>query len=149
MVWKEHDLAATREHRLCIMCGQTVPNGLHLRFKPVEGGEDVEAEFQCSDDYQGYDGLMHGGVISALLDAAMTNCLFALGVEALTADLRIRFRMPVPTNARIRLRASLLDKHPPLYRLAALLLVDGDVYASAEAKFMERAATSVRPHPST
>jgi len=148
MNWNEQDLSATREHQRCVMCGQCVPNGLRLCFTPVED-DSVEAEFQCSDDYQGYTGLLHGGMISAMLDAAMTNCLFALGVEALTADLRIRFRMPVPTNARIRLRASLLDERPPLYRLAASLLVDGVVYASAEGKFMERAATSVRPHPST
>jgi acyl-coenzyme A thioesterase PaaI-like protein len=36
--------------------------------------------------------MLHGGVISSILDGTMTNCLFAHGTVAVTAELRVRFR---------------------------------------------------------
>ncbi len=65
-------------------------SGFKITFYTDDKGE-VSADFQGKPEYQGYEGLLHGEVISALLDSVMTNCLFHAGVEALTADLRIRY----------------------------------------------------------
>jgi acyl-coenzyme A thioesterase PaaI-like protein len=56
----------------------------------------VHTVFKAHEGLQGYRGILHGGVITALLDAAMANCLFLKGVEALTGDLHVRFLKPVP-----------------------------------------------------
>jgi acyl-coenzyme A thioesterase PaaI-like protein len=47
-----------------------------------------------------YTGLLHGGMTSTLLDAAMTHCLFMQGVQALTAELTVdSFHPFVPEQA--------------------------------------------------
>jgi acyl-coenzyme A thioesterase PaaI-like protein len=39
-------------------------------------------EFIPQADHQGYDGVVHGGILAALLDDAMANCLWLRGVPA-------------------------------------------------------------------
>jgi len=89
-------------------------------------------------ELQGYDGILHGGVISALLDAAMTHCLIHRGVPALTAELKVRYLLPVPCDGELRISARILEARPPLYRISAELMRNGDVYATASASFIHR-----------
>ena len=100
------------------MCGENNLLSLKLRFEPVKNGE-VFTTFQGNSRLQGYDGIMHGGVISALLDSAMTNCLFAHGHAAVTAELKVRFRHPVSTERPARVRAWIASSLRPLHELAA------------------------------
>jgi len=78
--------------------------------------------------------------VAALLDAAMTHCLFHHGVAGLTAELCVRYLKPVPCDAALEARAWLDRARPPLYRLGAELARDGQVLARAEASFLRRAA---------
>ena len=84
-----------------------------------------------------YPHTLHGGVIVSLLDGAMTNCLFAHGLVAVTAELTIRFLRPVGTNREATVRAWLQDSSPTLHRLAAELWQDGKLMARATGKFIE------------
>lgn len=119
-----------------MMCGGNNPLSVGLSFRVTESGM-VCASFQARADYQGYDGIMHGGFIAALLDAAMTNCLFKNGIVALTGDLHVRFHKPVPCDASIDLKAQIVSKSPPLFFVRSELVCGKAVMASAEAKFMK------------
>jgi uncharacterized protein (TIGR00369 family) len=122
-------------HVNCLMCGARNPWSLGLRFRAGEGGT-VRARFQGHSALQGYNGILHGGVISGLLDAAMTHCLFHHGVQAVTADLHVRFIEPVPCEAPLEVKAWLVSVKPPLYGVAAELASGQQVVARGEAKFM-------------
>ncbi len=124
-------------HPGCFSCSPTSPAGLGLEFL-VREDRAVEAEFPCREIYQGYPGLLHGGITSMLLDAAMTNCLFSQGKAALTARLIVRFRLPVAIEATAVVRAWLRDYSPPLFVLEAELEQNGQIMASAAAKFIAR-----------
>jgi uncharacterized protein (TIGR00369 family) len=87
----------TQGHERCVVCAPSHPLGLRIEYHVGAGGI-VHAEFMCTDVFQGYPGQLHGGVITSLLDGAMTNCLFAHGIEAVTAELTIRFLRPVLTD---------------------------------------------------
>lgn len=128
-----------RTHTRCIMCGDLNQLSLRLKFQPGETG-DVSAQFQANALLQGYDGILHGGVISALLDSAMAHCLFQRNIEAVTGELCIRFVAPVPCDAKVTLRAWLASETPLLYQLKAELSFAGAVMARADAKFMQRLA---------
>lgn len=119
------------------MCGELNPLSLRLKFIP-DGSGAVSASFQGNLLLQGYDGILHGGVISSLLDAAMTHCLFHRRIEAVTGELAIKFVAPVPCDTLLTVRGWLVGATPPLYLLAAELLQGGTLMASAEAKFMRR-----------
>lgn len=124
-------------HPFCLVCSGSNPYGLALAFEAGENG-DLKATFHPNAGLEGYEGLLHGGMTASLLDGIMTNCLFAHGVVALTADLRVRYRDPVAIGPEISLRAWIEQRHPPLYIMGAELLQEGCVKATASAKFMER-----------
>lgn len=87
---------------------------------------------------QGYQGMLHGGVIAALLDSAMTHCLFHNGVRGVTGDLHVRFVEPVPCDSTLVIQARIASRNPPLFYLRAEMRRDCQVMAWAEAKFIER-----------
>jgi acyl-coenzyme A thioesterase PaaI-like protein len=128
-------LSMANGHCWCLMCGDQNPSSLKLVFK--EEGNSVTAHFQPNRLLQGYEGILHGGVLSALLDASMTHCLFHQGIKAITGDLQVRFLLPVPCSVPVDLAAKLLSSRPPLYYLEADLKYKGDIYAWAKATFME------------
>lgn len=123
-------------HPGCVVCGSANERGLRLRYARAEGG-GVQAQLACDGSLEGYPGRLHGGVIAAALDGAMTHCLFALGRTAVTAELTVKFKQPVAIDRPATVRARLERDMAPLYLLQAELLQDGVVKAAAAAKFME------------
>ena len=129
------DALRGRAHPRCVVCGGGNPMGLGLRFTVAEDG-GVESTFTGSACFEGYTGRLHGGLIAALLDGAMTNCLFAHGCEAVTAELTVRYRHPVAPAARLTVRAWLTESREPLHLLRAELRQDEQVKAIALGKFL-------------
>ena len=125
-----------KDHEWCLLCGSRNPRSLKLKFEP--GEEGVRAVFTPGPDLQGYSGILHGGIVSALLDSAMTHCLFNSGIKAVTGDLHVRFLHSVPCSQPLEIRASIISSRPPLYRLKSELLQDKKIMARAEAKFMRQ-----------
>jgi len=76
----------------CIVCGQkeTNPNTLNLRFRITDEG--VETPFYPDSRQEGYKGIVHGGVITSLLDETIG---WAVAVQTrkyfMTAELNMRF----------------------------------------------------------
>jgi len=124
-------------HPNCIVCCPGNKRGLQLDFMHSDNGS-VVAHFHCDKTLEGYLGLVHGGVISTVLDGAMTNCLFAHGCTAVTADFHIRFRHPVVTEQPASVRAWITRSTPPIYELKAQIIQDDQVKAVATGKFMEK-----------
>jgi acyl-coenzyme A thioesterase PaaI-like protein len=109
-----------------------------MEFRTTGNGL-VEAAFACERVFEGYPDVLHGGVICTLLDGAMTNCLFAFGVVAVTGDLRVRFRHPVAASGWAAVRAWIESSSRPLHKLSAELSQEGQIKAMATGKFLERA----------
>ncbi|MGR5144985.1 PaaI family thioesterase [Photobacterium alginatilyticum] len=125
-------------HNHCMVCGPVKNNldTLQLVFSQDSEGK-VTAPFQVTARHQGYDGMLHGGMTSTLLDAAMTHCLFAHGVQALTAELKVRFISPVCTGQQVRVTADLVGSRRGIYQLEAQVTQGQQVLARASAKFIE------------
>ena len=77
-------------HPKCVVCSFGNRNGLHLEFDADDDGS-VTATFQCEEAFEGYPGILHGGVISSILDSAMGNCMFARGRATVTVEMTTRF----------------------------------------------------------
>lgn len=116
-----------------MVCG--TEQSLNLQF--VKRGENsVLATIDVNPRWQGYAGVIHGGMVSTLLDAAMTHCLFSLGIEAMTASLNVRFEHPTPCIGTLEIRARLRKRKRHVYFLEAELFVTGARTAYAEASFI-------------
>jgi len=124
-------------HANCIVCGRQNPRGLHVQFSPTGDG-GVETSFDCQKIFEGYENRMHGGVIAALLDGAMTNCLFAHGHLAVTAELTVRYWQPVSTGQSATVRAWIRQSSHGLHRMQAELQQDNRLLVSAKATFLDR-----------
>jgi len=81
------------------VCGQDNPIGLKLKFAPAGAG--VRAEFTPSELHAGYEGLVHGGILAALIDDAVANIWFVHGQEAVTAKIEVRFRREARPGERL------------------------------------------------
>lgn len=123
-----------QHHPDCIVCSPDAPYGLRVKY--VLEGRLAVGTFDCSSRYEGYPGLLHGGVISALLDGAMTNWLFLHGRVAVTAELLVRFRHPVLLHKPVLLRAWITQDDSPLFRMQSQLMQAGTLKATARAAFM-------------
>lgn len=134
---RQTDLNLANDHELCVLCGRLDPWELKLEFRPDAAG-GVSTRVVVHEGLQGYTGLLHGGVISALLDAAMTHCLFHAGVRAVTGELLVRFPQPISCHAVLDLRGWITAEKPPLYQLKAEIRHEGQVMAWAEAKFLRQ-----------
>lgn len=126
-----------RHHATCPICGHLNCNGMHVVFDVCEDGS-VLAEVQCGQDKEGYAGCIHGGVISSLLDGAMTHCLFSHGIRALTAELTVRMICPLPAHTPVTVRAWPERSRGTLHILRAELSQRGLLAARAEGKFMRK-----------
>ena len=124
-------------HPNCIVCSPHHRCGFRLEFVLSDDGS-VQAKFDCSKLHEGYPGLLHGGVISSLLDGAMTNCLFAHGQQGITGELKVRFRHPIATDRVAIVRAWIDRSIPPFHVLQAEIIQDEWVKAKATGKFVER-----------
>ena len=124
-------------HPLCVVCSPANPLGLKVEYTLNPDGS-VEGSFTGGPAFQGYDGMLHGGVIAALLDGAMTNCIFAHGCVAVTAELKVRYRKAVAAGEKVTIRAWVVQSSARLHQLRAELMQTNSVKAAATAKFMEK-----------
>lgn len=129
------DSLISAQHADCLMCGPANTLGMKLKFR-VQPDGSVLALFPCRENLRSYPETLHGGVISALLDAAMTNALFAVGVVGVTVELAVRFLAPVALNRGALVRGSVERDEHPLYAVRAELEQDGKLMARASARFM-------------
>jgi acyl-coenzyme A thioesterase PaaI-like protein len=120
-----------REASSCFVCGQTNPIGLHVAFT-VSGGR-VIGEFTPSDLHVGFTGIVHGGILAAVLDDALAAIGYYQGEPAVTARLAVRFRRPARPGELLRVEAVETGRRGPLRQgTAVLTTADGTVIAEAE-----------------
>ncbi|MFP4143637.1 MAG: PaaI family thioesterase [Phycisphaeraceae bacterium] len=124
-------------HPGCCVCDPSQPEGLALDYHLAED-QTIEATFACPHAWQGYPGLVHGGIIATITDGALTNALFARGVVAVTADLQLRYRHPVRLGEAARVTAKVTRFSPPLFVVEAWIEQAGQVCVRGEGKFLRR-----------
>jgi uncharacterized protein (TIGR00369 family) len=117
--------------RLCYACGSANESGLHMEFR--REGDRTICDYDPRTFQQGYPGRMHGGVVSTMIDEAMGWAVYHAHEWGATARLNIRYRHPVPLDARLRVEAWIVRNRGRLIELraevrdpAGRLLAEGD-----------------------
>ena len=92
--------------RMCFICGLENPIGLHLHFYETEPGT-VESIYSAPDHFQGFPGVLHGGIVAAILDEVSARTLIGTDAEnsrfMFTAKLELKYRRNVPINRALRI----------------------------------------------
>ena len=126
-----------RQANRCFVCGPDNPIGLKLKFARV--GEGVRAEFTPSELHAGYEGLVHGGIIAALVDDAIANIWATRGREAVTAKIEVRFRreaipgqLLIVTAEPSGMKAGLHTARSIIARADGVVVADGSGFVSVK-----------------
>jgi uncharacterized protein (TIGR00369 family) len=82
--------------RSCFVCGKKNPYGLSVQFEFIN--DKAMGVFHPNSHFQGYPGVLHGGIISSLLDGAMNRILLYHQKSARTGKLTVRFKKQSNTN---------------------------------------------------
>jgi acyl-coenzyme A thioesterase PaaI-like protein len=121
--------------RFCFACGLENEHGLQMKFYELGPGE-VKATYLVSDSFQGYPGIVHGGVLASMLDEVASRA--AMTGEPtrfrFTAKLEIRYRKPAPIGEILHLHGWIVeDKGSRAIAKADIRLEDGTLLTEAEA----------------
>ena len=131
------DLQPNSSH--CFVCGLHNPSGLHLRFYNTGPGE-VTTEYTVPEQYQGYPGIVHGGIVAAMLDEAAGRSHMGGDPPRFmyTARLEIRYRKNVPVGQRLRLVGNAGDSRRRMATSTARIFgPDGGLLAEAQALLID------------
>jgi acyl-coenzyme A thioesterase PaaI-like protein len=120
--------------RSCFICGRENPVGLKLDFYTVAPGK-VQADLLIPAEFEGYPGIVHGGIIAAILDecggrAQMTSP----GRFMVTAQLNVRYRLKVPSSTALVVIGEAGDRrgrvsyaHSEIQDMAGVVLADAEL----------------------
>ena len=121
---------------MCFVCGRDNPIGLHLRFLTDESGA-IHTRFTPRTEHQGYPGVMHGGLVTALLDELIGRTAIASDWWCMTAKLNVRFHHPVPIGATLVLKGQIIKKSVRLLEGRGEIRNErGDLLAHAEGTYL-------------
>ena len=130
--WPQVSIDMEKEWDMCFACGQENPIGLKLNFS--WDGKEARTEFTPNEFHQGWSGVVHGGIITCLLDEAMSYAALFNGVNSLTARMQTRFRRPLEIGGPLIITASVTKKTRKLVEAKAeISLQDGTLVADSTA----------------
>ena len=119
---------------LCFACGKDNPIGLKLQF--TDDGGIVKGKFTAGKFHQGWDGIIHGGILGTLLDEASAYAIIWAGLNCVTAKSETRFTNLAPINKPIQITAQITKKTSRLVETEATLsLKDGTIIAKNSSLF--------------
>jgi acyl-coenzyme A thioesterase PaaI-like protein len=131
------NLKNLEDNDMCFACGKENENGLQLDFSFSKQEKRIQTTFLPSDTYQGWKGVLHGGIIATLVDESMAKLAQRLGYRALTASLDIRFKEVAKTSDSLHVSAEIVKYTKKLlYAKALATRIDGGVIAEAQARLM-------------
>lgn len=126
----------------CFACGRENPEGLSLKFERTEKG--VRTTFIPQRKHQGFKGVIHGGILTTLLDEAGAHAAIARGFTALTAEININFKNPLYVGQEALVEGWLVgikesrSKNIKIIEAGSVIKAEGKVIAEASSKMILR-----------
>lgn len=117
----------------CFACGMDNPEGLRIQWS-VEGHSMI-GRFIPEKKFQGWVGIVHGGILATLLDEAMTRLAGILSGGAVTAEMTVRYSAPAPIGQPLLIKGELVKDSKRLMELKAFIHnEEGKLIASSTGK---------------
>ncbi len=87
---------------MCYICGRDNPVGLKMAFYD-DGADMVMSEVTPADHFQGYPGVLHGGVVASILDEVVGRSVMAGDHHRfmMTVSMNVQYRHPVPMGEQL------------------------------------------------
>jgi uncharacterized protein (TIGR00369 family) len=121
----------------CFVCGTANPYGLKLTFSYDEKNEEMVSRAVFPKHFQGWEGVLHGGLISTVMDEIMIKAAHYKGFKCVTAELNIRFKKPALLNKEFTIKGKVTEIDRRLIRTEGKIIdSDNITIATANGKFV-------------
>ncbi len=133
-----------RDNRYCFVCGEKNPRGLRLKLRMEGSRGEAETEVTFPEHLQGWENVVHGGMLATVLDEALIYAARAAGLICVTGEITVRFIRPARTGIPLKVRGRFLEDRGRIV-LAESEVLDplGEQVARAEGKLFKIVAESV------
>lgn len=121
----------------CFACGPENPHGLKMTFDT--NGEKLRSRVSVPQHLRGWSNLVHGGVISTLIDEAMSWSAIHLHKRfILTKSMTVNFRKPVRIEKELTVYGYVVEKKNDrqVTMTAEIVDEDGDICATGTGEFV-------------
>jgi acyl-coenzyme A thioesterase PaaI-like protein len=113
-----------RDHN-CFACGTANPIGLNLSF--YRQGDWVCSDITLEKNYEGWENMAHGGIVSTLLDEVMSwAVIYFRRIFFVTRILKIKYIRPVPLDRLLTVKGKMIEGQNPRLCKARGLIQDGE-----------------------
>ncbi|MBW2607412.1 MAG: PaaI family thioesterase [Deltaproteobacteria bacterium] len=98
-----------RNDHKCFGCGPANPSGLRMKFFTDE--MSVFSWLKVPDHLTGWDNLVHGGILSTILDEIMSwSAIYLLKKMILTKSMTVDFIKPVHVGMELKVEGNVFEK---------------------------------------
>jgi len=127
-----------QDDNYCFVCGEENPLGLRLKFSLYNG--KATAEFVPQKVHQGYKDIVHGGIITTILDEAMVKAALMQGMHVISAEITVRFRNMLFAGEKTVVEALIGKVNRKIIEASAVLKkTDSTIIAEGQAKLLRKA----------
>jgi len=110
------------------------PVGLQLDF--YDYGDYVESEWIANKNYEGWHGVLHGGIVATLLDEVGSWVIISkIGRAGMTVELNVRYHKKISTNEKIYIQGKLIEHKRNIAFIESKIIQNGEIKASAISKY--------------
>ena len=120
----------------CFVCGKNNVDGLHLDIHRDDEKKAAWADIAVPEKFCGWEGIIHGGIISTLLDEIMAYSAFTHNEKGVTGEISVRFRKPMPSNKKVRVEGVVESERGRVLCTTGKITLEGELIAEATAKMV-------------
>jgi len=132
------------DNRQCFVCGQENPDGLRLVIRMDKGRGRAAAEVVFPERFQGWEGIVHGGLLATVLDEGMIYAAGSNSLRCVTGEITIRYMKPARTGKAYRLEGRVTGaKGKITLAESELLSAEGEAVARAAGKLFKVRASGL------
>lgn len=124
------------DNHCCFICGSENPIGLKVRPQRDEAAGRAWLKVVIPAEFQGWEGVAHGGIIAALLDEVSAYATMSVSKQVVTAELNVRYLKPVPLGREITVEAHLRERVRRSITVDAVMTCEGEVLARSTGRMV-------------
>ncbi len=131
------------ENQMSFGCGKDNECGLHLQ--PIYKSDHTECEIIFNHIHEGWKNIVHGGIISTVMDETMFFEVMRKGYYGVTYSMNIKFKKPVKIGIRYICKAYAKSETNKLIKLHSGLFYENSEATVATATFYKVSRASLEP----
>jgi len=118
----------------CFVCGELNLNGLRVRPRIDAPNQSASMRLAIPRDFQGWQGIVHGGILATLLDETCAYAAKGLVAHVVTAEMTVSYKKPVPIEIELQVFATVVSRRRKIIEVKGQIEIAGEIYAEASAR---------------